>query len=268
MEYQIRKYIPVSVKALGRYVLYATFTDGIRGYGRYLKSMKPGESAGDMHVVPVRPLGGKSLKLRGGTSDPEVVFCAFYHRYHLPPKGYDIPNNAIIWDLGANIGVTAADYARRYPTARVVAVEMDADNAEMARANTAPWQNRVEIVECAVWVEDGSVSYEKAETRADSFSLQNPSGGGRKVEVPAVTLNTLWKRTGSPPVVHFVKMDLEGIEKQILKVNTQWSEHVSCIKVELHGDYSKDECSRDLQALGFETLVDSNHSNTVVGIRP
>lgn len=52
----------------------------------------------------------------------------------------------MIVDLGANLGITVADNARRYPEAQIIAVELDPENAELARRNTAPWADRVELL--------------------------------------------------------------------------------------------------------------------------
>lgn len=63
----------------------------------------------------------------------------------------------LIWDLGANIGLTMAYMAHVFPNARVIGVEPDAGNADLARRNVAPWRDRCTVVEAAAWFQDGSV---------------------------------------------------------------------------------------------------------------
>ncbi len=84
----------------------------------------------------LRPLGGSEVLLRPSTSDVDTVWGTFAGRYHLPPPEAGEPR--LIWDLGANIGLTMADLAVRHPGARVVGVELDSENAALARANVDP----------------------------------------------------------------------------------------------------------------------------------
>jgi len=84
--------------------------------------------------------------------------------------------------------------------------------------------------------------------------------------VPALSMNTLIAKYAPDRMIDYVKMDIEGAERQVLKENTEWMAHVRCIKVELH-DYQKEECIADLRQLGLQTLADTNHWTTVIGIR-
>ena len=59
-----------------------------------------------------------------------------------------------------NIEITSAHLCHLFPSARVVAVELDRDNARMCRINTEPWNDRCEVVEAAVWPIPGKVEYQ------------------------------------------------------------------------------------------------------------
>jgi hypothetical protein len=61
--------------------------------------------------------------------------------------------------VGANIGLTMADMAVRFPRARLVGIELDADNVFLAKANLAPWRDRCEVVHAAAWTSDTEVFY-------------------------------------------------------------------------------------------------------------
>lgn len=54
-----------------------------------------------------------------------------------------------VWDVGAGTGLIALMIAQRSPSARIFAVELDAEAAAECRANVAasPWANRVVVVE-------------------------------------------------------------------------------------------------------------------------
>ena len=83
----------------------------------------------------------------------------------------------------------------------------------------------------------------------------------------AITLNTLLARTGNPPRIDFVKMDIEGTERSVLREKTEWAQRVQCIKAELHRGYTKAECIADLERLGFRAREDMSHNLCVVGDR-
>jgi len=95
--------------------------------------------------------------LRPATTDARVAYGALGMAYHLPP--IELREDATIVDLGANIGLTAADYASRYPAATVIAVEMDDRNAALARRNTAVYGDRVAVIHAAAWSEATRLSY-------------------------------------------------------------------------------------------------------------
>ena len=211
--------------------------------------------------VYVRALGGNPVFLRPGTSDWKVLGETFHGRFHVPPKKLVGASARRILDLGANIGLTAAHFAVLYPEAHVVAVEMDAENAALARMNVSPWTGRCDVIESAVWTTDGTVRYVLDPGIEYGASIQ-PHGR----EVPSVSLNTLI-RGGEP--IDYLKIDIEGAEKEVLRQRTEWADSVRCINVETHGsDYGVRECTADLQALGFATSVMRNHFGAVLAWRP
>ena len=81
----------------------------------------------------LRPLGGREVLVRPGTSDADTVWGTFARGYHLPPPEVGTPRT--IWDLGANIGLTMAHFACVFPGSRVIGVELDAENAALAHHN-------------------------------------------------------------------------------------------------------------------------------------
>ena len=194
----------------------------------------------DGQQVRVRELDGHGIHLRPGTSDRFVLRLALRGRSHLPP----IPEPLLIWDLGANIGVTVAHMAHLLPNVRIVGVELDPANFRQAVRNIRPWSDRCEMINAAVWVEDGTVAFRRIAGHEDGVRIAE-----RGASVPAISLNTLLQRTGPPD---YVKMDVEGTEVALLTQRTEWAAAVGSIKVEIHGGYGVDECARDLRVLGFE----------------
>jgi hypothetical protein len=94
-------------------------------------------------------------------------------------------------------------------------------------------------------------------------AVVSPSGERR---ARGLSVNSLLDSLGWDRV-DFVKMDIEGAEREVLRRNTAWAHRVHSIKVEAHGDYGREQCVRDLQELGFRTALDARHPLAVTGVR-
>ena len=213
--------------------------------------------------VHVRSLGGTGVEIRPNTSDREVLWATFVGQHHLVPREIDPRTVRVIWDLGANIGLTAAHFAARYPAARVFAVELCSETAEAAIANTKPWSDRCTIIRGAVWYEDGQVNFQATPGDEEAAHIvEDPTQANE--QAPAYSLNKLF---ADHPVVDYVKFDIEGAEVQVLRRNTEWAKRVRSVKVEVHTPYTIAECRADLEALGFRTRIEPSHWASVVGFR-
>jgi FkbM family methyltransferase len=211
-----------------------------------------------------REMPQTALTLRPGTEDDSVARDALFRRHHLPPQSIPPQELEGIWDLGANVGLTMAHMAVLFPRAHLIGVELDADNAALCLQNIAAWPDRCELVHAGVWVSDGTVSYTRDPGRAQSFRIAPEQSS---VRAPAISLNTLLRQSGWERV-DYVKMDIEGAERRVLKENTEWAARVRSIKVEVHHGYGVNECVEDLTHLGFQATPIPRHRGGVTGIRP
>jgi FkbM family methyltransferase len=215
-------------------------------------------------------LQGQRVQIRRRGSDGRVVYDVFVHEFHLPPPDVVPRAAALIFDLGANIGLTMAQFACKFPHAAIVGVELDANNADCCRTNISRWGDRCQVIQGAVWTEDGSVSYEYDEDCQCGLAVDAkphaPGPATRTAE--AFSLNTLVRRHARDWIIDYLKMDIEGAEREVLRQHTEWAGKVRCIKAEVHGEYSRAECLADLAALGFETREDPNFPYCAIGIRP
>lgn len=226
------------------------------------------EAAPEYIPVPLRPLGGTPLWIRKNVptytpfGDAWSIMNCFgpLGGAHLPPIGTVANDAVLIVDLGANIGCTAADFANRYPRARVIAVELDQSNAALCRRNLEPWAGRCEMVRGAILEADGMCEYGP---RGNSTAFHVGDGG--RFQAPAFSLNTLLEQHSRGQKVDYLKMDIEGAERKVLTQNTGWSSRVRVISVEIHGGYTAPQCRADLQSIGFEAAILNQW--TVYGIR-
>ena len=225
---------------------------------------RPGNEQGALVPLRIRQLGGETVWVREGTTDIVTVTAAFLEGRHRP-AGHE--RTGLIWDIGANVGMTMRDLAHRYPEAQVVGVEMDPDNAAVAIRNVAACGGRCEVVQAAASPSPGVVRY--ALQKGAEAEGQLDSGG--ELTATAVTLDQLAQRTGAPD---FVKFDVEGAERDLLRSGTGWAADVGQITVEIHEpQYSTAECRRDLEALGFAVSIRRRSRlkrqtlDTAVGVR-
>lgn len=216
-------------------------------------------------AVRVRPMGGATIWLRPRTTDPIMLRDTFRDGVHPPPAEIAARGVLRIVDLGANAGVTVADNARRYPHAQIVAVELDPGNAEAARRNTAPWADRVQILQGAVWERDGEVPYEAEQGQEYGFRVVEGAPGAT---TRALSMETILSHVPEGHRIDYMKMDIEGVEARLLSgPAAAWAQRVDSIGLQVHDPYTLADCARDLTALGFEPHVDQRRMNYIVGVR-
>jgi len=216
----------------------------------YRRGLGNGEAV--FHVKGV----AHGLRVRAATTDAVTMESVFGDAYHLPR--HRIKDDCVILDLGANAGYAAAQMASMYPRARVIAVELDADNAQLARRNLAPFE-RCELVNAAIWITDGEVGYSgKAK---DGYAI---TGGGMN-KAPAVTIETLLDDRGIE-IADFVKMDIEGAEWPLFQKPT-WLVRIDSISVEVHQADWLEPIDATLIKAGFRTERSRAHWSSIFAYR-
>ncbi len=221
-------------------------------------------------LVPLRikELNGQTIWCRSGLADLGVVYDTFVGRFHLPPDT-QAPVRTIL-DLGANIGLTIADLAMQFPEARILGVEIDPGNCELCRKNIARFGDRCRLRQAAVWHEPGEILY--GGERESGFAIGAGNGGAAERSAPAVTVAELIDDL-EVDEVDYVKMDIEGAEKEVLAAADDWLPRVRSIKVEVHPEkastlYTMGMCADHLERHGMRCEVDSRHHACIIGRRP
>jgi FkbM family methyltransferase len=175
--------------------------------------------------------------LRGGTVDTRVFFQVLVH------KGYDISDTAqgkelrgryecliasgeqpLIIDCGANIGLTSIWYSRQFPEARIIAIEPDQSNLEIASRNLVAYPN-VRLVKGGVWDRPSQLCIVNPDAEAWAFQVDEGKGS-----IPAFTIDQLSE--GKPILI--AKIDIEGAEKALFRSNIGWMDRTDLIAIELH----------------------------------
>lgn len=230
-------------------------------YARLRAMYYAGSPSRTPRAIALRSLGGASVLCRP-SRDVWTLKYTFIERYHLPPVA--IPETATIVDLGCNVGYTVAHLAHVYPRARIIGVEMDQRNMELARLNTRSLGNRVTLVHAAVWSEDGEVSYGGEED--DSFQVLGARLPASVLHAPAMRLTSILGACGVEHV-DYLKVDIEGAETALLADVNAWAGRVRSLKVEVHPPAILDTCRAVLEGGGFTCENDSRHPSCVSGVR-
>jgi FkbM family methyltransferase len=206
------------------------------------------------------PAAGGAITVRPGTSDIRVLDDTFVSLYHVPPAEVEAPR--LVVDLGSNIGTTVAHFAQLWPDATIVGVELDPENARLARANVARFGERCTIVQAAIAAADGELRY----TPSPGEEWGYRAGAAGTSVVPALSLETLV--AGLPCDVDYLKVDVEGAEAEVFRTGGDWANHVRVLKCEVHPPYTVDEARADLERLGFVVETDTHHFSCVIARRP
>jgi FkbM family methyltransferase len=201
--------------------------------------------------ISVRPPGTRNrVRLRIKTSDEAAYRETLLHSQY----DFDLPFRPLtIIDAGANIGTASIYFARRYPHARIVAIEPERSNFALLSRNVAPYPAITPLC-AALWSRDGEIGLghpSPAEEAHLKWAFVTREGSDERVR--AVTLGTLMKEMKMSSV-DLLKIDIEGAEKEVFEA-CDWIDAVRCIMIELH-DGLKPGCSHAVNsaARGFSQL--------------
>jgi len=122
-------------------------------------------------------------------------------------SNFDSP---IIYDCGANIGMSVIYFKSLYPKARIKAFEADPIISQILKSNLQ--KNNiydVELVEKAVWVDDEGIFF--GVEGADGGSIFKPNSPLKKIA--SIRLKDFLEKESS---IDFLKIDIEGAEYEVL----------------------------------------------------
>jgi len=144
----------------------------------------------------------------------------------------------IIYDCGANIGLSCLYFKTIYPGASIKAFEADSSIGNILEENLKANNliTDVEIINKAVWIENSEIEFIK--DGADGGSIFTE---GDKSLIPATRLRDYLEKEST---VDFLKMNIEGAETEVI---IDCKEVLSCVKnifIEYHS-FSNHEQSLD-----------------------
>lgn len=199
-----------------------------------LKNLIKDERASNI-CVDMRFLGSH-LSMRIDDSDIRVFKQIFvdneYDSLNLPETA-----NTIV-DLGANIGLSALFFLKKYPNAHIIAVEPDTINFEFMKRNLEDYSNHVALIKAAIWPSDGEVSlveHDESNEGLGAWGYRTETlTEGAEGSVSAISIPTLMNQF-SMDFIDILKVDIEGAEYELFEKDYEsWLDKVGLIIIETH----------------------------------
>jgi FkbM family methyltransferase len=138
----------------------------------------------------------------------------------------------VIVDAGANIGLTTAIFASRFPGARILALELEASNFELLRDNTAFYPN-VRTLHTALWPRKARITIANPDAKSWEFQARE-AGPHDDTAINAVGIADILAEF-SLQEIDLLKIDIEGGEYEVFSGDvSEWIDRVRMIAVEVH----------------------------------
>lgn len=153
--------------------------------------------------------------------------------------------NPVIYDCGANIGISCLYYFNKYRNAAITAFEADPKIATLLQSNLS--NNHVSnttVIPKAVWIDANGLKI--FPDGADGASLV---GEGKSFFIETIRLKDYLMKEKE---IDFLKMDIEGAEVEVLKYCGKGLKKAKNIFFEYHNDVSKNQTLHELLALVSE----------------
>ena len=201
------------------------------------------------HDYVVRLRNGVRVKVRKGTTDKGIVKEVFLLNHY----GYCRPwlqPGAVVFDVGAQIGVFSLYAASRSPEIQVHSFEPMSDNFRMLEANRDLNSfSNIHPHRQAVADKSGDCRLFLSEDNTGMHSLHRP--GKRFETVPGVGINDLFD-TIQADNCDVMKLDCEGAETGILRAASDATlKRIRCLVMEYHDVAVLPEMKLILEASGM-----------------
>jgi FkbM family methyltransferase len=195
------------------------------------------------------------LNLRPNRGDLFILYeilaseaYAVHHDFLKPEEAFTI------LDCGANVGITALYFARKYKNARIICIEPDPENFETLKLNVAN-QKRIEPIFGAIVKTSGTVHLTRNRP-AYGNTLIDQSSDEPTVAVQGLTIADICEQKELTRI-DLLKVDIEGAEEELFK-DADFLPMVNLVAIELHMAYRMQDFHGDVKSYGFDVYSPSN----------
>jgi len=159
--------------------------------------------------------------------------------YCFPTKNNQKP---VIFDCGANMGLSCMYFKQKYPSSKILAFEADPEIANILKLNIENTDLKdVTLIPKAVWTHGDGI-----EIVSDGADGGSAFTEGTKIKVPSVRLRD-WIDKESE--IDMLKMDIEGAETDVLKDCGESLRKVKNLFVEFHSFRGQEQTLSDILKL-------------------
>jgi len=143
-------------------------------------------------------------------------------------------NPSVIIDAGAYIGASAIYFARKYPDAKVFAIEPEQGNYDILLRNVEKCKNIIPI-RAAVCGQEGARMIQDRSTGPWGYTVSETDNKTASTgqQVDCITIGSLLNDYNLH-CIDILKMDIEGGERDVLEKCDDWISTVKIITAELH----------------------------------
>lgn len=161
----------------------------------------------------------------------------------------------VIYDCGANVGMSVLYFKKLFPKARITAFEAEPEIATLLHNNLRNSNiNDVTIIDKAVWKDDQGIWF--GSESADSSSIYSNS---EKKKIASIRLKDFLLKESN---IDFLKIDIEGAEKEVLNDCRDALSHVQNLFVEFHSYIGNPQGLAEIIQIfeenGFRYYIDTN----------
>jgi FkbM family methyltransferase len=202
----------------------------------------------------VRPRGFPApLEMRGNDSSDADVFAQIFIAGEYEIIQGEQP--LVIFDLGANIGLSSAWFLSRFPRAKVLAVEPDPENFALCRKNLAMFGDRAQTLLGAAWSRRTKLSLVRGSFRDGrewASQVAERADSDANIEVEGWDISSMLSLTGVK-MVDLLKIDIEKGELELFSKGFEaWIPLVRTICIELHGKDCEEMFFAALRSFDFD----------------
>jgi len=178
---------------------------------------------------------GEQLTLRTSTTDLQTARHSLGGEFGEALDHVTAPAGLIV-DAGGYIGTAAIAFARHHPKARIVCLEPMPENYALCVANTCALPN-IEVWNKALASRCASLPLFGRATGLEGNTLvagaPDRRGAAPLAVVETLDIPTLLETCGASSIA-FLKVDIEGAEKELFTHAAPWIERVDVVFAELH----------------------------------
>jgi FkbM family methyltransferase len=162
-------------------------------------------------------------------------------------------DNPVIFDCGANIGISTIYFKTIYPNAVIQAFEPDNSLFEILSKNIHDnGLKNVALHKAAIWTENTTLSFASKGSEGSHIDIT----GNSENQVQAIQLSGILENLDR---IHFLKMDIEGAEYEVIKDCATQLHKIDHLFLEYHGKvnetYKLQELIQIVEKAGFNVYI-------------